>query len=102
MWEERKGLYMGVGGVSDAVWEKECVGLCVCMTTEDLWFTSYPSGPLEHLSVDDPQFFLLQGVLQVLGPAGIVDKDGQQDHGSLEEEVQRRAEVEEEERDGGN
>lgn len=65
-------------------------------------FAPYPSGPLEHLSVDDPQFFLLQSVFQVLGPAGIVDKDGQQDHGSLEEEIQRRAEVEEEEGEGGN
>lgn len=73
-----------------------------CMTTEDLWFASYPSGPLEHLSVDDPQLFLLQGVFQVLGPTGVVDKDGQQDRGSLEEEVQRRVEVEEEEGEGGN
>lgn len=30
-------------------------------------------------------------------PAGIVDKDGQQDSGCLEEEVQRRVEVKEEE-----
>lgn len=83
------------------------VTLCglVCVTSEDLWFlwfAPYPSGPLEHLPVDDPQFFLLQSVFQVLGPAGVVDKDGQQDHGSLEEEVQRRAEVEEEEGEGGN
>ena len=42
-----------------------------------LWVAPYPSGPLENLSIDDPQFFLLQAVLQVLWPTGIVDKDGQ-------------------------
>lgn len=75
------------------------------LTGEDLWVSRcapYPSGPLEHLSVDDPQLFLLQAVLRVLGSAGVVDKDGQQDHRGLEEEVQRGAEVEEEEREGGD
>lgn len=67
-----------------------------------MWFAPYPSGSLKHLSIDDPQFFLLQAVFQVLGSAGVVNKDGQQDHRSLEEEVQRRAEVEEEEGEGGN
>lgn len=72
----------------------------MCMDCEDLcllWVAPYPSGPLENLSIDDPQFFQLQAVLQVLWPTGIVDKDGQQDHRSLQEEVQRRVEVKEEE-----
>lgn len=93
------------------VWEDEeaYVGMRwvtpVCVTYGELWivwFAAYPSGPLEHLSVDDSQFLLLQAVLQVFGPAAVVDEDGQQDHGSLEEEVQRRAEVEEEEGEGGD
>ena len=62
----------------------------------------HPSGPLEHLSVDDSQFFLLKAVFQVLWPAGVVDKDGEQDHWSLEEEVKGGVEVEEEEGEGGN
>lgn len=74
----------------------------MCMTTENLWSVSYPSGPLKHLPVDDPQFFPLQAVFQVLGPAGIVDKDGYQDRGCLEEEVQRRVEVKEEEGEACN
>lgn len=52
----------------------------MCMDCEDLcllWVAPYPSGPLENLSIDDPQFFQLQAVLQVLWPTGIVDKDGQ-------------------------
>ena len=52
----------------------------MCMDSGDmcfLWVAPYPSGPLENLSIDDPQFFLLQAVLQVLWPTGIVDKDGQ-------------------------
>lgn len=65
-------------------------------------FAAYPSGPLEHLPVDDAQPFLLQAVVQVPEAAGVVDEDGQQDRGSLEEEVQRRAEVEEEEGEGGD
>lgn len=98
----QEGALHGVR-VSDAVQEKRCV----YTTSEDWWgfvvFSfAYPSGPLQHLSVDDPQLFLLKAVLQVFGPTGVVDKDGQQDHGSLEEEVQRRPEVEEEEGEGGN
>lgn len=70
--------------------EKRSVSV-VCMHGEELWcFWSvpYPSGPLKHFSVDHPQLFLLKIVLQVFRTAGIVDKDGQQDHGCLEEEVQ--------------
>ena len=57
-------------------------GVCgpMCMDSGDmcfLWVAPYPSRPLENLSIDDPQFFLLQAVLQVLWPTGIVDKDGQ-------------------------
>lgn len=40
--------------------------------------------------------------MQVFGPTAVVDKDGQEDHRGLEEEVQRRAEVEKEEGEGGN
>lgn len=63
---------------------------------------AHPSGSLEHLAVDDPQLLLLQAVLQVFGPAGVVDEDGEEDHGRLQEEVQRGPEVEEEEGEGGD
>ena len=50
--------------------------------------STYPSGPLEHLPVDDPQLLLLQAELQVFELAGVVDEDCQQHHGRLQEEVQ--------------
>lgn len=79
------------------------VCVCVCCTqTGDLCSKPHPSGSLKHLSIDDPQLLLLQAVLQVFGPAGVVDEDGEQDDGGLQEEVQRRAEVEEEERECGD
>lgn len=68
--------------------------VCVCLRVEP-----HPSGPLKHLSVDDPQLLLLQAVLQVGGPTGVVDEDGEQHDGGLQEEVQRGLEVEEEERE---
>lgn len=86
--------------------------VCVHVTSEEVCvfcvfrvfrvFAPYPSGPLEHLSVDDPQFLLLQAVFQVPGPAGVKDEDGQQDRGRLEEEVERGVEVEEEEGEAGD
>lgn len=90
--------------MSDTVWG---IGVCelVSINGKDLCllqFATYPSGPFKHLSIDDPQFFLLQAVFQVLGPTSIVDKDGQQHHGSLEEEVQWRVEVKEEKGEGSN
>jgi len=57
---------------------------------------SYPSGPLKDLAVDQPQILLLQAVLGVFGTAGVVHEDGQQHHRRLQEEVQRRPEVKQE------
>lgn len=70
--------------------------------TVDLGSSPYPSGSLRRLSIDGPRLFLLQAVWQVFGPTGAVDVDGEQDHGGLQEEVQRGAEVEEEEREPGD
>lgn len=37
--------------------------VCVVSMNSGSVVSPYPSGPLEHLSVDDPQLFLLQAVL---------------------------------------
>lgn len=82
-----------------------CRGVCTyCIVESGEWYhcAPHPSGPLKHLSVDDAELLLLQAVLRVLGPAGVVDEDGQQHQGGLQEEVQRRVEVEEEEREGSD
>lgn len=63
---------------------------------------AYPSGSFRHLSIDDPQLLLLQAVLQVFRAAGVIDKNGQQDHRRLQEEVQGGVEVEAKEGDGGD
>lgn len=82
---QRRGICGRRGwGLTWKLGEWHCVsrGVCrlMCMDCEDLcllWVAPYPSGPLENLSIDDPQFFQLQAVLQVLWPTGIIDKDGQ-------------------------
>lgn len=68
----------------------------------DLCSKPYPSRSLRHLSIDDPPLLVRQAVLQVFRLTGVVDEDGEQDHGGLQEEVQRGAEVEEEERERGD
>lgn len=60
--------------------------------------TTYPSGPFRCFLNDVTWLFLIQ--VHVF--AGIVDKDRQQDDGSVEEEVQWWMEVKKEQGEGRN
>lgn len=62
--------------------------------------TSYPSGPLWCLPDDDAWLFLIGA--HVFGPTGVVDENGHQDDGSMEEEAQWWMEVKKKEGEGGN
>lgn len=55
----RRNRDLALGSISEAGGGES---VCLSMNSGSV-VSSYPSGPLEHLSIDDPQLFLLQAVL---------------------------------------
>ena len=77
-------------------WGREAVGRKQECKKGAFLCAAYPSGPLEDLPVDTPCALLQEVVLVIFGPAGVVDEDGEQHHGRLQEEVERGPELEQE------